>query len=230
MKIICKTCGGQFNISSGRAARAKTDPIYCSRCDHRIELQSEDLPHPDRGSGRKPPLAQSGLSGSGLSEEVFAEAYNAADKPFDFLADDERTALICEENPEMRLLIMNAIRKMGYHAAHALSAREALRQMRYHAFDLLAVNETFDCGTLKENQILRYLNRMPMGLRRDTFVALVSESCRTMDKLSAFSYSVDLVVNIGHLHSMVKILRKGLNDHRAFYDVLRDARASLGSR
>lgn len=165
-----------------------------------------------------------------LLDEVASDTYDASDRPFDFLETGGETALICEPDPFMREKISNALKSLGYRVTEPASARDALKRMRFHVYDLVILNENFDTEDADINNVLNYLNSLSMSIRRQIFVALVSDRFRTMDNMAAFNRSVNLVINpksMDDIDSTVKgglasIIKDSITDNRAFYHVFRE--------
>ena len=77
-----------------------------------------------------------------LVNEVAAAGYDAAEKPFDFIGTDSKTALVCESTPVIKEKITTTLINMGYHVTEPASGREALKSMRFHVYDLIiAIDE-----------------------------------------------------------------------------------------
>ncbi|MGD2098263.1 MAG: hypothetical protein PVG35_11815 [Desulfobacterales bacterium] len=155
-------------------------------------------------------------------------SYNAAEKPFDFIEEEGLTALVCESNPTVRKTIINALEVMDYQITEAESARDALKRMRYHNYDLFVINEHFDTDNPESNSILLYLERLSMSVRRDMFVALISNRFRTMDNMMALNKSVNLIINIKNIEDIGKILSRGITDNEYFYRIFKETMKEVG--
>ena len=163
-----------------------------------------------------------------LLNEVASDVYDASDRPFDFVDADGETALICEADESAKEKISAALRTLGYQITEASSARDALKKMRFHVYDLVVLNENFDAQNPDANDILSYLQGLNMVVRRQMFVALVSERFRTMDNMAAFNKSVNLIVNQKNLDDAATIIKRGTADNKAFYRVFKDAMVKAG--
>ena len=98
---------------------------------------------------------------------------------------------------------------------------KALKTMRYHSYDLIVVNEFFDTKNPDANGVLIYLERLNMSVRRNIYVALISSRFRTMDNMTAFQKSVNMIVNIDNIADFDKILRRGMADSHFLSDLQR---------
>jgi len=166
--------------------------------------------------------------GMTLWDEIEAGTYDAADRPFDFVDEGERTALICEADEEMREKVSVSLSDMGYQTTLPATAREALKNMRFHVYDVVVVNENYGRTGKEANAILDYLENLAMGTRRKIFVALISDAYRTLDNLAAFNHSVNATINAKNLDDAGKIITQGKAENDAFYHVFRDTQRKLG--
>lgn len=212
MDIICDSCKGKFRISDNKIPADKVAKVRCPKCKNKISIGPRSAGTPD------------------MSEAFAAftgEAYDASEKPFDFIEEEGKTALVCETETPLKKKITDDLNLMEYHITETHSGREALKKMRYHNYDLIVVDETFNCNSAKENVILLYLERLNMALRRNIFVTLVSRNFRTMDQMAAFRYSVNLIINHINVTDFGKILSRAITDHDMFYrnyiDALKDS-------
>lgn len=163
-----------------------------------------------------------------LLNQVDSALYDAADKPFDFVEAEGETALVCESDPAMREKISAAVKALGYMITEAASAKDALKKMRFHTYDVVVLNEHFDTDNPDHNDVLQYLEGLSMGIRRDMFVALVSERFRSMDNMAAFNKSVNLLINTKNIDDVGTILKRGVSENAAFYRVFKETLKKMG--
>ncbi|MCK9276402.1 MAG: hypothetical protein M0P57_15090 [Syntrophales bacterium] len=156
--------------------------------------------------------------GKMIIDAVTSEAYDAAEKPFDFVEEGKETALVCEQDAAARAKLVSQLKENGYLVTEASTAQDALKSMRYHNYDLVAVNENFDVND-SGNEVLAYLAELDMQLRRKMFVALLGERLRTNDNMAAFNKSVNLIVNNSNLDDAGAIIKKAVAENKAFYHV-----------
>jgi predicted Zn finger-like uncharacterized protein len=213
MEIICSNCSSKFRIADEKIPVGRLTNIPCPKCKVRITVTP-----PKKSAG--------GLAG--FEESGDAGAYDASDKPFDFIEEEGLTALLCEQSPLARATIQNALNLMDYQITIAESARDALKRMRYHVYDLIVVNESFDTKNPDANGVLIYLERLSMSVRRNIFVAMISSRYRTMDNMMAFNASVNLIINIKNIEDIGKILSRSITDTELFYRVYKETLKDAG--
>jgi predicted Zn finger-like uncharacterized protein len=214
MDITCHHCHAKFKLPDEKVPPGKTFALTCPKCKQRLTVTAA-LPSASNGD-------------RSLVDEVSSAGYDAAERPFDFIEEGAKTAIVCENDPEYQAKVLAALQGMGYYITQALSARDVLKQMRFHNFDLVVINERFDTTDPDRNSVMRYLERMPMATRRDMFVALISDRFRTMDNMAAFHKSVNLVVNVSNLEDLAKILKRGVSDNERFYQTLKEGLVRVG--
>jgi CheY-like chemotaxis protein len=150
------------------------------------------------------------------------EGEGDAQKPFDFVEEEGKTALLCESDPEILAQVSEVLEVLEYHVTVPKNSRDALKKMRYHSYDIVIMNEIFDTEDPDINGVLIYLERLSMEDRRNIFVILLSSRYRTMDQMAAFHKSTNIVVNLNNIQDFDKILRRSLADSDLFYRVYRE--------
>ena len=211
MDIICNNCQSKFRVPDEKIPAGRRATVSCPKCKGKISL----------GSSKN--SAGDSFAGAGSNN-----GYDAAEKPFDFIEEEGLTALVCESNPLVRKTIINALDMLDYQITEAESTRDALKRMRYHNYDLFIINENFDTDNPESNGILLYLERLSMTVRRNMFVALISDRYRTMDNMMALNKSANLVINSKNIDDIGKILSRGITDNEFFYRVFKETLKEVG--
>ena len=209
MDIICSKCSSKFRVPDEKIPAGRVTTLPCPKCKTRISLD------PAKKSAAAAP------AGSAATVET-------SDRPFDFMEEEGLTALLCEQNPIARKTIESALSLMDYQVTIAESARDGLKRMRYHVYDLIVVDESFDTKNPDANGVLIYLERLQMSIRRNIFVAMISNRYRTMDNMMAFQASVNLIINIKNIEDIGKILGRGITDTELFYRVYKESLKAAG--
>lgn len=214
MDIICDSCQSKFRIADEKLPKDRTAYLKCPKCSHRIEVTPAKM-------GQDPSMAEPEDDFFSFDEDE-GESYDASEKPFDFVEEEGKTALVCESDPAVIEVIKPVLDVLEYHITEAKNSREALKTMRYHGYDLIVVNEFFDTKDPDANGVLIYLERLNMSIRRNIYVTLISRRFRTMDNMHAFQKSVNMIVNVDNIADFDKILRRGLADFGIFYQTFKD--------
>ncbi|BBO92526.1 zinc-ribbon domain-containing protein [Desulfosarcina ovata] len=215
MEIICESCQSKFRIADEKLPKDKTAFLKCPKCSHRISVPPVGSP--------PPPASEPDIEEDFFSfDEDEDDGYDATEKPFDFVEEEGKTALLCELDPAIKKALVPVLEVLEYHITEVKNSREALKSMRYHSYDLIAVNEFFDTKNPDANGVLIYLERLNMVVRRNIFVVMVTNRFRTMDHMVAFQKSVNMIINVDNIIDFDKILRRGLADFGLFYQTYKD--------
>lgn len=215
MEAVCQKCNGKFNIPDDKLPEGKTATVKCPRCQTRISVTR---PAPPEETGKEASFDD--LFDFAEGEE---ESYDATEKPFDFIEEEGKTALLCESDTLVREKLKPTLKLMEYHITEVPNSRDALKKMRYHTYDLILVNEFFDTRDPDANPVLIYLERMYMETRRNIFVTLLTTRFRTMDLMTAFQKSVNMILNLRNIDDFDKIIQRGMADFSLFYKVFRES-------
>jgi CheY-like chemotaxis protein len=213
MEIICQSCKGKLKIPDEKLPAGKTASIKCPRCQSKISIKVPEESVAD---------VENEFDDLFAFDEDEGESYDAVDKPFDFIEEEGKTALVCESDALIREKISPILHIMEYHVTEVPSSRETLKKMRYHTYDIVILNEYFDSKDVDTNPILIYLERMMMEIRRNMFVVLLTTRFRTMDNMMAFQKSVNMILNLRNIDDMDKILQRGLADYGLFFKVFKE--------
>ena len=205
MEIICNNCQSKFRVPDEKIPAGKRATVACPKCKGKISL----------GSPKGSP------GGGSFDSTDSNNGYDADEKPFDFIEEEGLTALVCESNPLVRKTVTKALEVLDYQITEAESTRDALKRMRYHNYDLFVINENFDTDNPESNGILLYLERLSMLVRRNMFIALVSDRFRTMDNMMALNKSANLIINSKNIDDIGKILSRGITDNEFFYRIFK---------
>ena len=214
MEIICQNCNGKLKVADDKLPEGKTVTLKCPRCQSKISVNRP---------------AQKAEAEDGAFDDLFdfdeddGEGYDASEKPFDFIEEEGKTALVCESDTLIREKMRPTLDLMEYHITETPNSREALKKMRYHTYDLVLLNEYFDTRDPDANPVLIYIERLAMETRRNMFVTLLTTRFRTMDHMTAFQKSVNMIVNLRNIDDMDKILQRGMADYGLFYKVFKES-------
>lgn len=228
MNILCKQCKSKFKIPDEKVPKGQLFTLSCPKCKSKISIDTRPDVSPSFEEKPQPSATAESVTKKTIIDEVDSGTYDASEKPFDFLEEGAKTALLCEPDSAVRSKIRSALESMEYNVTEPGSDRDALKQMRFHIFDLVVLSEVFSSENPDKNNIMKYLERLPMAIRRKIFVVLATNRFRTMDNMAAFNKSVNIVVNTKNIDEIGKIIKRGLSDNAAFYSVFKDALVKTG--
>ena len=219
MDIVCEHCKSKFKVPDEKIPAGKTVSLPCPKCKNKITLGAAQKPEAAAAEAKKDAFPLDNVQG---------DAYDASEKPFDFVEEEGKTALVCESDSAIKQIVISALEKMEYHITDAKDSRDAIRNMRYHVYDVILVDESFDTTNPDQSGVLGYLERLPMSVRHSIFVTLISQRYRTMDNMVAFNKSVNMLLNVKNIGDIEKILTRGVADNDVFYRTYKETQKKLG--
>lgn len=223
MEFTCDNCQGRFMVPDEKLPDTKTASLRCPKCKSKITV--------DLTKSRKEKDIQKSKDAEGSYDFGFdegSEDYDVSERPFDFLEEEGKTAIICEDDPKIIKEIVTVLGIMEYTTTVAENVRDALRKMKYHVYDMVLVNESFNGSDPDANGILIYMERLNMDIRRNIFAGLITQRFPTMDNMTAFLKSVNITINIKDIDKIDKILSRGINEYDLFYAIYKDSAKKLG--
>jgi DNA-directed RNA polymerase subunit RPC12/RpoP/ActR/RegA family two-component response regulator len=228
MNISCNKCQSKFKIPDEKIPKGQKFSLTCPQCNAKVLVEAQPDPAPSSNGDSISSTTDKSEKDKTIIDEVDADSYDASDKPFDFVEEGVKTALLCEPDATLQKKTKTALYNMDYHITAPQLPKDALKQMRFHVFDMVVLNERFGTQNPEMNPVLNYLNRLNMSIRRNIFVTLITDRFRTMDNMAAFNRSVNMIVNPKNIDEIEKILRRGMSDHEAFYRVYKRALLKTG--
>ena len=224
MNIKCDECQSKFKISDKKIPKGKSASVTCPKCKNKIIINPDKK---EEDTVLKNPEANGDDLGFNF-ENDFPDNDEEAERAFDFIEDEGKTAMICETDPDVKKQIKPILDFMEFHITEINDARDAIKKLRYNSYDLIIVNENFDTRDPDNNGVLIYLARLPMLIRRNIFVAMLSTRYRTMDHMMTLNKSVNMIINLKNLNEMERILKHGLSDTEFFYRIYQESLKTAG--
>ncbi len=99
--------------------------------------------------------------------------------------------------------------------------------LQFEQPEFLILSEGLGQGGSQQNSALEYIQNMPTSQRREIFVVWVGENIKSGDMLSAFSYSVNLVLQTEKLPEIIKQIKKSWSQWKDLYQVFLQTRLQL---
>ncbi|MDI6729890.1 MAG: response regulator [Thermodesulfovibrionales bacterium] len=141
-----------------------------------------------------------------------------------------KTALICDDNAETQSAINSALKELNYKIDISTNSTDTLEKVRFNQYDVIVLNENFAGSSPENNEVLKFFQTMPMVSRRHVFLALIGQNLKTLDNMTAFSKSVNVVINKSDISNLTNILKKSIDDNDRFYKVYKETLRKLGKR
>ena len=213
MKISCDSCGAKYNLPDDKVKPGTSFPFTCPKCRHKNVVQVPD------GEPRV-------IMAPTQTNVMFMQ--EADETVGDFFEEGARPAMICFDEGPSRDNLEWILKELGYVTVIPNSIRDAIKRLRLSQFRLIVLDETYDGQTRESNAVLSLVHSMEMPVRRRFFVALFGKNFQTMDQMTAFALSVNMVVNLADEEQFQKILHRGIAEYERFYKVFFDVLKEIG--
>ena len=234
--VRCMNCGKVLKMevieadpSHGAAQEARDALRFEARRPAQERLAEEDLEYFEEDAKLSLIMENDAQQVEMVRQAVedMGYTYIAAESTREAL-DTMRYHHMMEHDAQRIEMLRQAVVDLGYTYVTAENTREAIGKLRFHHFDLLVLSDRFDGIELEQSPIAHYLNHLPMSIRRRIFLAIIGDDFRTMDQLTAFAWSANLVVARQDLQRLSVVLQQAMMSHNKFYKVLKDTLAELG--
>jgi len=221
MEVICKHCKAKLNIPDERIPKGQTVSATCPRCKEKLTLDARTVPggRPSPGDIETP----TEVAGS-ARPYVFEDE----DEALEYYEEGIRLALVMGEDEARINPVKQAVETLEFKCVLAENTRKGIGKMRLHHFDLVIFDEDFGGVSLDQSPVLDYLNHLSMPERRRMFVVTVGKHFKTMDQMTAFALSVNLVVNEKDVGQLAVILKKVTSENEKFYKVFMETLRETG--
>lgn len=142
--------------------------------------------------------------------------------------DDRPKALVVYDDLDIAEMLEQKLDKMGLSVTVAVNLRDAAKQLKFANFTILLLQEDYFGASLVNNHLLRSVQGMDSQSRRGTLVVMISPSLTTLDDLTAFSLSIDAIVNTAEINNIERILISTIARANKFYAIYREILAEHG--
>ncbi len=126
--------------------------------------------------------------------------------------------------------LVEAFLEEGGHALSVDKVEEVFPILQFEQPEFLILSEGFDLDGSQPNPLLGYIQNMSMDQRREIFVVWFGTNIKTGDLLSAFSYSVNLVLHPEKLSEISKQIKKSWSQWKDLFQVSLQTRMQLTGR
>jgi CheY-like chemotaxis protein len=143
------------------------------------------------------------------------------------IIEDVKAALVCDDGTERQKTLEGALKELGYQVQIAASPEDMYDRVKYNHYEVIFLHDTFGGGNSENNEVLDFIQSMPIAARRKIMVALAGGSYTTLDHMAAFTQSVDIVMNEADIPEAKAVLKKSITSNYMFYkvynEILRDS-------
>lgn len=237
MEVTCEHCKARLNIPDEKIPRDQAVRVSCPKCKKKIVLPERTTDPKAPSSGESNGLTDTGrfrlrFIESKAEKEPKGASYSyedySSDESLDFFEEGTKLSLIMADNSARGEKIRTAVAELGYKQVSTENTRDAIGKLRFHHFDMILLCEGFEGQPLEQSQIVNFMNRLPMSVRRRIFLALVADKFKTMDNVMAFAMSANVVINARDVDKLQLILKKAISENEKFYKVFTDSLVETG--
>ncbi len=228
MKADCNKCGKTLNIPDEKIPTNKKVSVSCPACKNKITVERP----PVEKKTEEPPVETTETAEKETVPEEQEELVKVMDpsefanEELEVLEEGAKRGMICDAAHQKK--IVSLLKEMDYQPKTVTSDSEAIGRMKFTQYDLVILSEDFAGSSLKKNNVLKYIQPLPMTTRRKMFVVLLGKDFRTMDNMQAFALSVNVVINFKDMDNLTSILKKTISENDAFYKVYKETLVALG--
>ena len=211
MRVQCKACRIEYEIPDEKVPQGKAVRIICPKCKAPTESRAKS--------------AQADIEGQASHPSEHFQAEPEADpilddaNAIDVVDDGVKTALVCDTNAKRAEMIAQALQELDFWVVHALRPAFALGKLHHNNYDLIILEEHFDSDKRSENLVLHHVQVLPMHLRRQFYLCLLSNEKTTLDSRIAFTMGVNLILNIRDIEKAKVLLARAMKEYRNFYGI-----------
>ncbi len=192
MRFVCNRCHTSFMIRDGELSGRDRCDVKCVLCEGPIQLE----PVPGQQDDAPPPLPLR----TGKSRKMLIA-----------LAEQGLAERVCQ-----------TLRGLDWRIVRAETAAAALNHLENAPYDLVFLYERDVLPNQSHEPVLRYLQQLPMILRRAVLMCLLCDEKPTLDFKAAFCAGVNLVVNVQDVERLPGILSDTMEQHATSYEIFED--------
>jgi hypothetical protein len=205
VKVQCPGCRIGFLFPDEKLAEGRILRIPCPKCKIPIEVT---------GSA---PVQQVPEIGAHNGEQPLSDPLSEFASVIDVVDEGVKTAMLCVSNTKLAEKFAQVLQELDYWVVHAARAGFALGKLHHNTYDLIILDENFDSPKAGENLVLHHVQLLPMHVRRQFYLCLLSEKLPTLDAMLAFRLGVNLILNIQDLEKAKIIFARSLKEYKNFY-------------
>jgi len=212
MTVTCPSCNASLTIPDDRLPKGKVLTAACPRCKGPITIDTGAAPpSPPAPEPPAPPAP----AAPPPPAPVEPPAQSGAERR-------QPQALVCIPAGPERGQVLASLKELGLTPQAMEGAEQALEKLRFTPFVLAVVRDGFGGSA---NPVVTHMAEMGMAMRRTMLVVLISPGAKSHDPASAYSRSVDLLLQPEDLPHLTQDLRKALAEkeqaYRVYLDILR---------
>ena len=209
MRVQCSGCQSAFTIPDERVPAGKSLRLHCPKCKAPIDIEK-----PGAEPGTAVPAQEPDASIFSMAEYLSDDSQSV-----DVVDEGIKTSLLCVSDQKIAEAIGQTVQELDFYLVSAPNTGFALGKLNHNHYDLILLDENFDSTPQSGNLVLQHIQFLPMPLRRQFFLCLISQTLPTLDATISFKLGVNLVLNARDLDKAKIILARSMKEHRTFYNL-----------
>lgn len=224
MKCQCPSCQVAFSIPDEKIPEGKALKILCPKCKVPIELKGAS----ENDDADRTEAQRAGGSESSVPSPSPMESLRTDESLVDMVEEGVKTALLCTSDSLRAVALEQVLGELDYYVVRAPKASTAIGKLRLNRYDMVILDDSFEGVNASGNLLLQHIQLLPMHVRRQFFMCLLSQQLPSYDRALAFRLGVDMILNMRDMGKFKLILVNSIKDHKAFYRVFRDELSKKG--
>jgi len=208
VRAQCKGCRIEFIIPDEKVPEGKALKVLCPKCKAPAEINDKAT-----AAELEEHVSQSSEGCESLNGEDPVLDYANA---IDVVDEGVKTALLCDTNIKRAEKIAQTLQELDFWVVHALRPAFALGKLHHNNYDLIILEENFNSENDK-NLVLHHVQVLPMHLRRQFYLCLISPDKPTLDAKLAFKMGVNIILNVRDLEKAKVLFARAMKEYRNFY-------------
>jgi hypothetical protein len=123
--------------------------------------------------------------------------------------------------------VLSVFQPTGAAPQLANTLEEAIHSLEFQQLDFLLLSENFCPSADHPNPLLDFIQKMPTRQRRECYVIFLSTAVKSADIMSAFSYSVNLVIHPDNLPDLLAHITESWTIWKELYQKFIQTRLQL---
>ncbi len=219
MEIICPGCHTKYTISEDKLPDSETIILKCPKCNQKIKLVRDKN---NRLYQEKTEVQTKAYDKNDTLYTDKLDVYDDFSKGMEFFSPDTKTALFFSSQDHAVQEISSRLKQLGFEVRRIQNIDELNARFRYHTYDLVLICKLNEDDTPIVEELITYINKMPMQIRRNITVIYCHLTGNKLDTMQAFLYGVDITISPLDLTRLEEIIEKAEKDKKLLYRVFKE--------
>lgn len=216
--LTCLECGHSFELPDSKIPSARFN-VKCPACRKVFQASVEGIPS-TRGTvwdEVRPEIENLiKMQLESVRKEMMGAASPLREAPPRSDSVGKR-ALVCESDQAIAQQILKVLQLLGYSVQICSTVSEALTRLESGFYDVITSDTSFADDSEGGQKIIVKVNARKQDERRRMFLAVVSQSMKTLGPQSAFFYGANIFIQKSDLQNLENLLQEGMRYYSGVY-------------